>query len=93
MPRYIAIHPVEPPVNGELVAPMAKKCKANLTSDAYWVRSWLQLTDDGRVSKVFCEWDSKDVDSVRHSLAASIPELPPSEGIFEVVEIRGEDFR
>jgi len=93
MPRYLAIHLVDPPVDDELVRPIAKKCKANLSTDAYWVRSWLQLTEDGRVSKVFCEWDSKDADSVRHSLAASIPELPPSEGIFEVVEICGEDFR
>lgn len=93
MPRYIAIHPIDPPVNGEEVSPIAKKCKANLSTDAYWVRSWLQLTDEGKVSKVFCEWDSSDADTVRRSLAASIPELPPSEGIFEVTEIRGEDFR
>jgi len=93
MPRYIAIHPVDPPVEGDQVAPIAKKCKASLSTDAYWVKSWLQLTDDGKVSKVFCEWDAKDADAVRQSVAASIPELPASEGVFQFAEIQGEDFR
>jgi len=93
MPRYIAIHPIDPPVNGESVVPIAKSCKANLSADAYWVRSWLQLTDEGKVSRVFCEWDSKDVNSIRQSLSASVPEFPPSEGIFQIAEIHGEDYR
>ena len=93
MPRFIAIHPVHPTVDAEAVGPIAKKCKAGLSLDACWVKSWLQLTDEGKVSKVFCEWDGKDAASVRKSLAASIPELPPTEGVFQVAEIRGEDFR
>lgn len=93
MPRFVAIHPVDPPVDVEAVGPIAKKCKEGLSLDAYWVKSLLQLTDDGKVSKVFCEWDGKDAASVRKSLAASIPELPPSEGIFQITEIHGADFR
>ncbi len=93
MPRYIAIHPVNPPVNGEDVVPIAQKCKANLSTDAYWVRSWLQLTDDGKVSRVFCEWDSKDVNSIHATLSSSVPELPPSDGIFQIAEVYGEDYR
>ena len=93
MPRYVAIHPVDPPAEGEAVAPIAKKCKATLSTDAYWVNSILQLTDDGKISKVFCIWDSKSADAVRESLANSLPDFPPSEGIFEIAVIHGEDFR
>ena len=93
MPKFLAIHPVDPPADMESVVPIAKKCKAGLNLEAYWVRSWLQTTDDGKVSKVFCEWDGKDADSVRQTLENCIPELPPSEGVFEVTEIHGEDFR
>jgi len=93
MPRYIAIHPVDPPVHGDELAQLAKRSKASLSTDAYWVKSWLQLTEDGKVSKVFCEWDAKDADSILKSVEASIPELPASEGVFQVAEICGEDFR
>ena len=93
MPKFVAIHPVNPPVMPDAVGPLAKKCKAGVSLDAYWVRSWLQLNEKGVVTKVFCEWDGKDAESVRKSLAASLPELPPSEGIFPIAEIHGEDFR
>ena len=87
MPKYVAIHPVEPPVDKEAVASVATKCKASLSTDAYWVKSWLQLDESGRVSRVFCEWDSKDEETLRKTLLASIPELPPTEGVFEITEI------
>jgi hypothetical protein len=92
MPKYLAIHPVEPPAQKEAVVPIARKCKAGHNLDAYWVRSWLQM-DDGKVSRVFCEWDAKDAESVINTLDQSIPELPPTQGVFEVSEIHGEDFR
>ncbi|HEX3033949.1 MAG TPA: hypothetical protein VHT73_02305 [Thermodesulfobacteriota bacterium] len=93
MPKFLAIHPVDPPANREAVPALAKKCKAGLSMDAYWVKSWLQLNNRGEVTKIFCEWDGKDIESVRKSLEASLPELPPSEGIFQMAEIHGEDFR
>lgn len=51
MPRFIAIHPVDPPVDAGAVGPIAKKCKAGLSLDAYWVKSWLQLTDEGKYQR------------------------------------------
>ena len=92
MPKFIAIHPVDPPADMEAVVPIAKRCKAGHNLDAYWVKSWLQLSN-GKVARVFCEWDAKDADSVRATLESAIPELPPTEGVFEVTEIQGEDFR
>ncbi len=93
MPKFIAIHPVDPPVNPEAIAPIARRCKANVSLDAYWVKSWVQLNDQGLVTRVFCEWDGTDADAISENVGSSIPELPASEGIFRMVQILGEDFR
>ncbi len=93
MPKFLAIYPVDPPVNPEAVTPLAKKCKAGVSPDTYWVKSWLQYNGKGEITRVLCEWDAKDAESVYRSIIASLPELPPSEGIFQVSEIHGEDFR
>ncbi len=92
MPKFLAIHPVDPPVSKEDVVPLAKKCKAGLSTDSYWVKSWLKLTDDGKVSAVYCEWDGKDAQTVGDHLKNGLPELPFSE-LTEMAEIHGEDFR
>ena len=92
MSKFIAIHPVDPPVSKEDVVPIAKKAKNALSADAYWVKSWLKLNDKGEVSTVYCEWDGKDIDSVKETLNNSIPELPFSE-VTQMTEIQGEDFR
>ena len=92
MSKYLAIHPVDPPVNTDDVVPIAKKAKHALTADAYWVKSWLQLNDDGKVTAVYCEWDGKDAESVKKTLSDSIPELPFSD-VTKMAEIHGEDFR
>jgi hypothetical protein len=93
MAKFIAIHPVVPPAPQEAALSLYKKCKAGVSLDAYWVGSWLQLNEKGEITKVFCEWDGKDAESVRKNLAASLPELPPSEGIFPMAQVKGEDYR
>ena len=92
MGKFIAVHPVDPPVGKDAVVPIAKKAKAGLSLDAYWVKSWLKLNDKGEVTAVYCEWDGKHAQSVRDALTKSIPELPFSE-VSEMAEIHGEDFR
>lgn len=92
MPKYLVIHPVDPPANTDDVVPIAKKAKNALNTDAYWVKSWLQLNDEGKVTSVFCEWDGKDADTIKQILSSSIPELPFS-SVTKMAEIHGEDFR
>ena len=92
MSKYLAIHPVKPAVSKDEVVPIAKKAKDAVSADAYWVKSWLQLNDEGKVTAVFCEWDGKDIVSVKNCLTSSIPELPFSE-VTDMAEIQGEDFR
>jgi len=92
MSKYIAIHPVEPAANMEDVGPIAKKAKAGLSTDAYWVKSWLKLNDNGQVEAIYCEWDGKDAQTVQDAIMNTIPELPFSE-VSEMAEIQSEDFR
>lgn len=92
MSKYLAIHPVDPPLNADDVGPVAKKAKAAANRDAYWVKSWLKLNEEGKITAVYCEWDGKDAESVKTALMDSIPELPFSE-VSQMTEIQGEDFR
>ena len=92
MAKFVAVHPVDPPVKMDSVGPIAKKAKAAVTTDAYWVKSWCELNDSGDVTAVYCEWDGKNAQTVKDALTKSIPELPFSK-VSPVAEIQGEDFR
>jgi len=92
MAKYLAVHPVDPPVSMDAVGPLAKKAKAGVSPDAYWVKSWCELNDNGEVTAVYCEWDGKDAQTVRDALIRLIPELPFSK-VSTMAEIQGEDFR
>ena len=92
MAKYLAVHPVDPPVGMDAVGPLAQKAKAGVTPDAYWVKSWCELNDNGEVTAVYCEWDGKDAQTVKDALTRLIPELPFSK-VSTMAEIQGEDFR
>jgi len=40
-----------------------KAAKAALTTDAYWVRSYMVP----ELGKVYCEWDAKDAESIKQT--------------------------
>jgi len=40
----------------DTTVPAAKSVKAYHTPDAYWVKSWLQLNEEGKITKIICEW-------------------------------------
>ena len=91
MPKFLAIHPFPKPVSLKEGTPLAKKVQATSTVDAYWVRSWGQLNEKGDFVKLFCEWNAKDMGSVRKVLG-KIPELP-CEGVYPLAILDSEDFR
>ncbi|MEE8136387.1 MAG: hypothetical protein V3T52_04340 [Thermodesulfobacteriota bacterium] len=93
MPKFLVIHPIDPPLSRETLTPFAIKLKAALSTDAYWVSSYLQLNDKGEVTKVFSDWDAKDAESIRKTCANSIPDFPASESILPVAIIHGEKYR
>jgi len=91
MAKFLAIHTLPAPVTPEEAAPLGKKAKANATADAYWVKSWVQLNEEGKMVKIYCEWNGKDADTVRKVLDKT-PELP-LDGLYPMVVVDSEDFR
>jgi hypothetical protein len=90
MGKFLAIHPL-PGITLEEGAPIAKMVKANSTLDAYWVGSWIQMNEQGKGTRLFCEWDAKDVESVKKVLS-NISGLA-TEGVYPLVKIEGETYR
>ncbi len=84
------MHPIPSPITLEEGAPVAKAAKANSTLDAYWVRSWAQLNEQGKIVKIFCEWNAKDADSVLQVLK-KVP--APYEGPYPMAIVDCEDYR
>lgn len=90
MGKFMAVHPFPSPITLEEGAPIAKAVKANSTLDAYWVGSWAQLNNDGKITKLICEWDAKDIESIQKVLK-NIP--LPTEGIYPMAKIDAEAYR
>jgi len=85
-------HTLPAPATVEEATPLGQKVKANVTVDAYWVKSLCQLNDEGKIVKILCEWNAVDVEPIRKVLARSIPELP-LDGIYPRIIVDSEDFR
>jgi hypothetical protein len=88
MAKYLAVHPMGKDLTIEKAKPIAEAVKANLTTDAYWIKSWYAREE----GKLYCEWDAKDADSVQQVFHKT-PELPV-EGVYKLeMLINSEDFR
>jgi hypothetical protein len=95
MAKFLVVHPVgkqDVAKFTEMATPFAKAVKANLTLDAYWIRSWY-VPEEG---KLYCEFDAKDAGSIRKALDAAVKasfEIP-TEGIYPIaMTVNSEDFR
>ena len=91
MGKFLAIHTLPSPTTTEEATPIAKAVKANCSVDAYWVGSWLQLNEQGKVTKLFCQWDAKDIESIRMILR-KIPQLP-TDGVYPMAKVDAEAYR
>jgi hypothetical protein len=90
MPKFLAIHPLPSPATVEETSQAAKKVKSLCNADAYWVGSWGQLNDEGKIVTIFCEWNGKDLKSIKDLLKNV--ELP-TEGPYPMMKVDSEDFR
>jgi len=90
MPKFLAMHPIPAPITLQEATPVAKAAKANSTLDAYWVRSWAQMNEEGKIVKIFCEWNAANADAVLQVLK-KIP--APYEGPFPMAIVDSEDYR
>ncbi len=91
VPKYMAIHTLPEPMANEDVTPLAKKVAAYATLDAYWVGTQVQLNDEGKVLRFICEWNAKDVESIKE-VFSKVPELP-YDGIYPMTKLDSIDFR
>jgi len=66
-----------------------------LTETPYWIGSWIQLDDKGNVSRIICEWDAKDVESLNKIFEQLLKEIPgfPVEGPYPMMKMDGESYR
>ena len=93
MPKFLVIHPMPrkimetmgemPPEENKQVIELRSHCSI----DAYWVRSW----GVPELEKLFCEWEAKDVESIKEILDKA--EWLATEGIYEMNIIEAEEYR
>ncbi len=89
MAKYLVIHNVGKDFTLELGEPFAQSVRTNHTVDAYWVKSFF-VREEG---KIYCEWDAKDIDSIRQVISKVAPEFEKDE-IFEMkYMVNSEDYR
>jgi len=69
MPKFLVVHTLPTPATAEEATPIGKKEKANATVDAYWVKSWCQLNEEGKIVKILCEWNAVNAEAVREVVA------------------------
>jgi hypothetical protein len=50
-----------------------------------------QLNEQGKITKLLCEWDAKDVESIR-KIVSKIPGLP-TEGVYPMAKVDAEAYR
>ena len=91
MPKFLAIHPFPEPAPVEAATPIGQGVKAFCNADAYWVKSWAILNEEGHIMKILCQWDAKDIDAIK-AIVEKIPQLP-TEGIYPLGIFQAEDFR
>ncbi len=74
----------------EEATPIGKAAKANSTVDAYWVRAWGQLNEEGKIVKITCEWNGTSANAVLDVLKKA---NLPYEGVYPMTAVDAEDFR
>jgi len=55
------------------------------------VRSWIQLSEEGKIVKILCEWNAENAEAI-HKVLAKVPRLPV-DGIYPMMMVDSEDFR
>ena len=94
VPKYIVIHPFKKrALEGMLSLPseknvLLKKLKADCTDDADWLRSWAIP----ELEKLYCEWDAKDIESIRNVFEKG-GGATVIEAIYEMQVLEGAEFK
>ena len=90
--KFLVVHPLKAPMSLEDGVPLMKRIAAGMTAEAYWITSWGQFNEEGKVVKVLCHWDAASAEVVRAAVARLCPELP-LEGVYPMMVMNSGDFR
>jgi hypothetical protein len=90
MPKFLVVHPLPAPATIAEATPVGKAAKTNSTLDAYWVNSWAQLNQEGKIVKILCQWNATNAEAIRQVLK-KVP--APFEGPYPMTVVDSEDFR
>ena len=86
MAKFLVLHPIGGEIGDKSVG---QAIKAALTPEAYWIRSMFVK----ELGMLFCEWDGKDVESIRQVLTQAAPDFP-TEGVYPIeMTMDSEMFR
>lgn len=75
MSKFLVVHPVGKDLTLEAATPIAKAIKANVSKDAYWIKTSYAR----EAGNLYCEWDAKDAASIRDLLSKAAPGFPTSD--------------
>ena len=70
---------------------LAKKVLAQCTANTNWVESWTQLDAEGKIVKIFCQWQAESAEAIQQALA-NVPEIP-TEGVYPMAILKAADFK
>lgn len=79
MPKFLAIHEIPSPIPVEEATSIGRKVRDLTSEEVRWTNTWVQLTRDCQVSRIYCCWEALDADSVRSILDKV---QFPTEGIY-----------
>jgi len=86
--KFLAIHTLPVPITPEEAMAVGNAVKSNVTVDAYWVSSWAQLNGEGKIVRIYCEWNAKSAEAIREVFSKT-PDLPV-DGIYPMATVDSE---
>lgn len=89
MSKFLAVHTLPKPITVEEAVSIGRRVKAAVTGEARWLRSWAQLDDEGRVAKIYCQWDAPDAESVSRVISCS---GLPLDGVYPMLAVDVEEL-
>mgnify|MGYP000303553330 CR=1 FL=1 len=88
MAKFLAIHTLPVPITPEEAMAVGNAVKSNVTVDAYWVSSWAQLNEEGKIVRIYCEWNAKNADAIREVFSKI--QVFPVDGIYGLAVVDPE---
>ena len=91
MAKFMAVHTFSTPISREEANYLGRKVREKVTADTYWVSSWVQLDNEGKITQIICEWNAKDAKSTFDLLAGSGVNIP-LDGVYPMAIVDAGTF-